>query len=148
MDKTPVSRVVVVYNAAAAGVCARTMRLVGRLNLELPLGIGLWGFHELQRDQATSDQTAAAAAGAELVIFVLAAGDELPPRILKWIEGWLPLKKGDSAALALLLDPEPLPAVEALPVCNLLLRMAQRAGLDFFYNTTDWPQQCFEDCVL
>ena len=137
-----------VYDAAAAGVCARTMKLVSRLKLESRGGIGLWAFHELQGDGAASGQAATAAGSADLVIFAAQAGDELPPRILKWIEGWLPLKKGEPAALALLQDPEPAPTGQALPACNLLLRMAQRAGLDFFYNTTDWPQKYFEDCAL
>src|SRR6266496_4460116 len=91
LDGTPSPKAVVVYDASDAGVCARTMALVGRLNLEARQRPGFWAFHELEKDAAANEKAAAQAAGAKWVIFVAPAGGELPPRVLKWIEGWLPL---------------------------------------------------------
>jgi hypothetical protein len=88
------------------------------------------------------------ALAAETVIFAVSANAALPVRILKWLENWLPLKKRNEGALALLLDPEPSSAAEQLTICTLFRRMAQRARLDFFHNTSDWPQPHFEDRIL
>src|SRR6184192_3872335 len=137
MEAALPSQIVIVYDASTAGVCARTMRLVGRLNLESHFNVSLCSFHELENNIGVSDRCTIHALAATTVIFAVSADAELPARILKWIENWLPLKKRNEGALALLLDPEPSSAIAKLPVCTLFLRMAQRAGLDFFHNAAD-----------
>jgi len=106
---------------------AAYQRLLPHFDPEIDLSVIAWSFKVL-RYPRLNQGAALDAADADLIIFTTHLCEESPVEIEKWIEAWIPQKRGQPGALIALLGAGR-PASSR--VCNYRLWVATGAGMGF-----------------
>lgn len=128
-------RILIVYEDMVTGQKARLVaeQLVGSLGPGYRCEPSLWKF-EVLKVPDISAMAAYEARQADLIVFAAREGKELEEEVKQWIQGWLPYKeRGDSCIVALLLK-GPNPTASASPLYSYLRKIAEKRGLDFFWQ--------------
>lgn len=100
-----VFRVVMVYDDFAAGKRAMDACnfLVSRLGGGIEVRSSMWKFDVL-RSAKLNQMAVDDAIEADVIIVANARNSGLPEEVKEWVNGWVPRKRGQAAALAALLD--------------------------------------------
>jgi hypothetical protein len=130
--------VLVVYEDAASREQAIAFcdQLVKRFWAKFEFDVSWWSFDLLQ-DEATAAETAAKAAGADLIVVSCALAGEFPSFLMSWFEGWFD-RRGDREGI--LADLTTVGETSGGLRGNehaYLRRVARRAGMDYL---TQLPQ--------
>jgi hypothetical protein len=129
----PIFQVLVVYEDFAAGRRANETCsfLLSQLGDEFELRCGMWKF-EILRNARLAEMAAAKALEADVIIVAVHESSLLPVEVTSWINHWLPLRDGRTAALIALIDGAVNPTGVVPPVCACLQKVAAAASMDFF----------------
>ena len=125
-DRDKAFRVLIVYDDAAAGRCGMEsyQRLLSQFGQEFDFQIRLWSFEILQ-GTGLNELAARDAIEADAIILATHFGDELPAGIKRWMEGWIPQKRGRKAAMIALVG------ATAAGTRDYLKQVSADAGMDF-----------------
>ena len=129
IKSTPVLKVAIAYEGAAAAMCAR--QISERLAADLRSECEAWRLESLVHPPLR-ELAVIAASEADMIIIATRAGEALPVHVKDWIESWLPRRKGGPAALVALFEEGGETLRDSSPLCAYLSRIAERGGMDFF----------------
>lgn len=148
--------ITIIYEDFTAGVAAREFsdKLQGELQPEFDVRRDVWSYDVLHEPESRL-RAAADAATAEIVIIAVRRTDSrLPRHVLKWIESWVPLKRGNSSALIGLIETDFEEDGKPASLQWQLSAVAEDAEMDFFCQTwkcpswSNWPLLEEEDSEL
>jgi hypothetical protein len=105
-----------------------------------------WSFPLLSQPVAAGD-AADKAAGADVVVFAMGAGGDLPDEIKLWIEKWLNKRGEREGALVGLLNHEDLPYRTASFREIYLRHAARRAGMDYLSHSAPTVTAAIPDSI-
>jgi hypothetical protein len=130
--KKPRCVVVVYENVAAREHAARFCdQLTEQRSAKAALNLDWWSFDSLT-DSAPASEAARKAKKADLIIFAVTSGGELPPEIKLWTETWLGKRNDlEGAVVGLVVDREANPCEIACLKEIYLRHLARRAGMDY-----------------
>ena len=125
-------RVVMAYDDFNSGKRAMdACQFLGfQLGGTIELRSSMWKFDILRNDRL-NEMAVEDAIEADVIIVANARDAGLPAEVAKWIEGWVPRKRGQTAALVALLDFTGKDPRESAQACALLKGAATRASIDF-----------------
>lgn len=138
-------RILIVYEDMFTGQKARLVaeQLVGSLGPDYKCEPSLWKFDVLKVPDISAI-AAVEARQADLIVFAAREGKDLGDEVKQWIQNWLPFKqKGDSCIVALLVREEKSFA-SASPLYAYLRKIAEKRGLDFFWQELEANSDCVE----
>src|SRR3954447_3242964 len=102
----------------------------GNLNFEF----GWWAFDRLA-DSKELQAAAEHASEADLILFSVHAGNELPRSVQEWIEAGLARRRKTGGAVAVLTGPAQASTGGGWPIDCYLRYLAERAAMDFWVST-------------
>jgi hypothetical protein len=138
--------VVVIYETPA--VREQAVRFCERLAAEQKSGaleMNWWSFQLLSHPAMRTDAVVKAAA-ADVVVFAMHAGGDLPEEIKLWIEHWLNKRGEREGALVGLMKPEE-PAEMASFREIYLRHAARRAGMDYLSHSSPTVGKAIPDSI-
>jgi hypothetical protein len=142
----PVFKILIAYEDRAA--YAQLAKVQGQLRALYRKGVALsgtlWNF-ALLRDENLRKSAGAEAIEANLIVVSLSGMNEMPVEVRSWMEGWRMRKKPGETALVTLLDSERQDEERQDAQIAYFLKIAQKCGLDFFYNVSKPVPECCED---
>lgn len=139
--------VVVVYETPAIREHAMQFceRLAGECECTPVSEMNWWAFHVLALPDEAGD-AAQKAANADVVVFAMKAGGDLPHDIKLWIENWLNRRGEREGALVGLLAREV--AHDIAPFREIYLRhIARRAGMDYLSHAAPTASRAIPDSL-
>src|SRR4051794_7290746 len=101
---------------------------------DLGFEFGWWTFDRLA-DSKELHAAAEDAAEADLILFSVHAGNELPRPVQEWIEAGLARRRKTGGAVAILIGPAQAPRAANWPIDCYLRYLAERAAMDFWVST-------------
>lgn len=137
----PTFTVVIVYEDLASGKQAMNTysRLLQEFGEDYVFDSHMWKFEEW-RTPFVKEMAAAESARADMIIVAAHAGTPLPEAVVSWTALWLDNRQDQDGALVLLLDNAGENA-GANPLGRFFEKSAQRAGMDFFSQSTSGPER-------
>lgn len=139
-EDDPAFKVVIVYQDFQCGL--RAMQLYERLTKQFATDarfqLDLWK-SDILGLPTIADSSSDAAVAADLVIFSLTGGSEVPSRLKNWIEKWVD-RKSHEAALVALLGQAVLTADEPSSARDYLCNVAKRGRMKFIADSSEEPQ--------
>jgi hypothetical protein len=106
-----------------------------------------WSFHVLSHS-ALAGGTAQKAADADVVVFAMDAGGDLPDEIKLWIEKWLNKRGEREGALVGLLNRDDDGRLNVAPFREIYLRhIARRAGMDYLSHSAPTATKAIPDSI-
>jgi hypothetical protein len=99
-----------------------------------------WWKLEHLRDRGLREESADAAADANMIILSLRGDRELPTVFKPWVESWLTRKDNHKSALVVLIGDQAGPKTDAASLQTYLQQIARRAKMDFFAHKFDLEQ--------
>jgi hypothetical protein len=110
------------------------------------LNVDWWPF-ELLSDTSTAHSAVEKAAGADIMVFAMETGGDLPDEIKLWIEKWLNKRGEREGAIVGLLEPEG-GWHETVSFREIYLRhAARRAGMDYLSHATPTLRRAIPDSI-
>ena len=104
--------------------------LAARLGGEIKLQMTWWRIHSLSDPRIGWEATEAAVA-ADVIVFALHAGREVPPEMRNWVESWVDSRETTLGAIAGLVGITATPDNWVSPRHQFLHQLATRAGMDY-----------------
>ena len=129
-------RVLVVYEDAASQKNALELadHLRVRFGAELEIDFSWWNFKFLGNPEI-AESARQAALLADILVFSMHAGSQLPAAVKHWVETWLPHRSSQTGALALLMEPLYDRNLWVNPADTYLNQVARRGELDYLFLT-------------
>ena len=121
-------------------------RLVHKFWADVEFEFSWWRFDFLN-DSALADDAVRLAARSELILLAAHAGRELPPPVMSWIEGWLPIREPGFGALVAMIGTEADRLKGLSPIHVYLREAAQRANMDYLPQVIDGPLGKFDASI-
>ena len=139
--QTPTFTVVIGYEDLAIGKQAMTTYswLLQEFGEDYVFDSHIWKFEEW-RTPLAREVAAAESARADMIIVAAHANSPLPDALVSWTALWLDNRQDQDGALVLLLD-NALENARADSLAGFLEKSAQRAGMDFFSQSTSGPKR-------
>jgi len=136
----PVFRVVMAYDDFTSGKRAMNTCnfLAGQLNPGIELRSSMWKFDVL-RSTKLGQMAVEDAAEADVIIVANSPGTGLPEEVKRWIEDWVPKKRGQMAVLVALLDFTDKNEGESVEAEAFLKAAAAKAKIDFLSQAIRFP---------
>jgi hypothetical protein len=138
---TPDFEVVIVYEDVAVGLQAQNLfdhliRVPGEFYRFI---CHLWNFGILE-SAPLRDATTAEAAKADMIVFAVHEGKQLPHAVKEWIGLWVCKRKASSALVALV-DVRDQRSDPAGPTRSHLRKVAEKEQMNFFSQEVHWPKR-------
>jgi hypothetical protein len=129
---SPLLKVAVLYEDSATRDHAAFVatHLAARLGGEVKLQTSWWRIHDLC-DPRVGWEATEAAVGADVIVFALHAGREIPPEMRNWVESWVDSREHAVGAIAGLIGITSSPDNWISPRHQFLQQLAMRAGMDY-----------------
>ncbi len=123
---------VIAYEDFAAGQRAMDAckLLVSHLDGQIEFRSGMWKF-DILRNAKLNQIAADDAAAADAIIVATSQSGELPVEVKRWVETWVPLKKGQACVLLALLESSAEGPATTSEVHEYLRHAAESAQIDF-----------------
>jgi len=110
--------------------------LLAHAGSEIEFQFSWWSFNLLQETRRAQDASRIAEA-ADLVIFSIRPGRELPPEVTAWIESWVARRAGRSGAIAALFSPPRAETAWDSGRRAYLQNVAKNARMDFLAHEAE-----------
>lgn len=123
---------VIAYEDFAAGHRAMDAckLLVSQLDGQVEFRSGMWKF-DILRNAKLAQIAADDAAGADAIIVATSQSGVLPAEVRRWMETWIPLKRGQTAVLLALIESSGDDIANEMAAYEYLRQAAASAEIDF-----------------
>jgi hypothetical protein len=130
-------RVAIAYEDHVVGRVAMDtyQRLVSEFGSQFDFHLNIWRF-DLFRAPNFMGEAVRIAADANAVILATHQRDELPEMIKRWVDAWIPQKRGRTAVLIALFDFDSELSGVSFPTFDYLKSAANGVGIDFLVRQT------------
>jgi len=138
MDRSPF-KIIVLHEDLVTGIRASAMlkRLVDQFHSKSEMETEIWKFDTL-RNRSLWEQAAAQGIGSDMILIAVGSGNFLPDHLKDWIENVLFQKQGGQPSVLVLLNWQMVPGAESSTVEGDLRQQAEKYGVDFLCNTSEW----------
>lgn len=136
-SKSSIEVLIVYDNERTRARALRTQaHLIKELGTSFRLHFTSWSFKSLWHPKMMQMATTAASK-ADIIIFSVLQGRDLPHMVKKWIEDWTPLRNGDQPTVLALLETFNPFAPRTSIARSFLGEAARRSGVDFISCASD-----------